>query len=135
MAGAVDAPGEPSAWQILIVEDHPDHALMLQRTLQGAGRFQVIVARNGREAKEALSDREFDAIVTDQRLPDTEGIRLVREIRGDGYQGIVLLVTAQATDEVAQAGLSAGATDYVFKARGYAARVAEELLARLEDGA
>jgi DNA-binding response OmpR family regulator len=125
--------GPPSGWRVLVVEDHPDHALMLQRTLESSGRFHVTVTRNGREAREALTGDRYDAVVTDHRLPDTEGARLVKEIRGTGFGGIVLLVTAQATDEVANAGLDAGATDYVFKARGYAARVLDELVARLED--
>lgn len=119
-------------WQVLVVEDNPDHALMLQRTLSGSGRFQVTMARSAGEARKNLDNGTFDAIVTDHRLPDSDGISLVKSSRGEGYSGVILLVTAQASDEVAEAGLAAGATDYVFKARGYANRVLEELLAHLE---
>ncbi len=121
-----------NGWQVLVVEDNPDHALMLQRTLSGSGRFHVTTVRSAGEARKSLDNGTFDAIVTDHRLPDSDGINLVKASRGEGYSGVILLVTAQASDEIAEAGLAAGANDYVFKARGYANRVLEELLAHLE---
>lgn len=116
-----------------MVEDNPDHIWMLQRTLSSSGSFTVTTARNAREARDALAKDTFDAIVSDHRLPDTEGLRFIKELRTGGYTGIILLVTAQATEEMAAGGLEAGATDYVFKARGYPERVVEELRDRLEE--
>lgn len=119
-------------WHVLVVEDNPDHALMLQRTLQESGRFRVTMTRNAGDAEKSLDEDEFDAIITDHRLPDSDGVRFVETARKAGFGGIILLVTAQASDEVAASGIKAGADDYVFKARGYANRVLEELLAHLE---
>ncbi len=119
-------------WAVLVVEDNPDHVWMLQRTLTQSGRIDVTVARSAKEAREAASRRSFDAVVTDQRLPDAEGLQLIREMRGKGFAGTILLVTALASEEMATRGLAAGATDYVFKARGYADRVRDELLSHLD---
>lgn len=123
---------DASKRHVLVVEDNPDHALMLQRTLSQSGQFQVTMARNASSASRHLEEGDFDAIITDHRLPDSDGVRFVRDVRNNGYGGVVLLVTAQASDEIAEAGIKAGANDYVFKARGYANRVLEELLAHLE---
>ncbi len=125
-------PETDDPWNVLVVEDNPDHALMLQRTLNESGRFQVTMTRNAGDAEKSLEGQEYHAIITDHRLPDSDGVRFVEAARKTGFKGVILLVTAQASDEVASSGLEAGATDYVFKARGYANRVLEELLAHLE---
>lgn len=130
-----DATDSPPRYHVLVVEDNPDHVWMMQRTLSASGEFKVTAARSAREAREALKRNTFDAIVSDHRLPDTEGLRFIKELREGGYGGVILLVTAQATEEVASGGLQAGATDYVFKARGYPSRVLDELLDRLGETA
>jgi DNA-binding response OmpR family regulator len=121
-------------WNVLVVEDNPDHGLMMQRTLTNDGRIHVTLARNAANAHKELDAKDYHAIVSDHRLPDSDGVTFIKDARAAGYSGVVLLVTAQASDEIAEAGIKAGADDYVFKARGYANRVLEELLAHLGDG-
>lgn len=117
--------------RVLVIEDNPDHGWMLQKTLSSSLGAAVTVVRTAREGREQLADDTFDAVVLDNRLPDAEGSRIVADIRAAGYDGILLLVTAQGTEEIVSHALDAGATDYVIKNRGYAERVAEEITARL----
>lgn len=118
-------------WQILVVEDNPDHGWMLQKSLSGGLPCEVTVVRTAREAQERLAAGTFDAIVLDNRLPDAEGSRIVEEIRNDGFHGVLLLVTAQSAEDVVAKALDAGATDFVIKNRGYTDRVIQELEAHL----
>ncbi|MBW3583954.1 MAG: response regulator [Euryarchaeota archaeon] len=122
---------EEKEWNVLVVEDNPDHGWMLQKTISTGLPANVKVVRTAREAKAEIETEEYDVMVLDNRLPDGEGARLVDEIRKSGYKGILLLVTAQASEEVLSVALEAGATDYILKSRGYQDRVLEEILERL----
>lgn len=65
----------------LIAEDVPVVRESLVLALQDAG-FAVVAAANGREALEALAERPFDVLVTDMWMPEVDGLRLLKEIRG-----------------------------------------------------
>jgi CheY-like chemotaxis protein len=68
------------ALSILLVEDHPDTARALSRLLRGNGH-QVVVVESVGTAIQAVSENEFDVIVSDIGLPDGTGIDLIREVR------------------------------------------------------
>lgn len=59
--------------------------------------------------------READCIVLDLRLPGRDGLSLLRDLRGDGVQSPVIVVTASGNVELAVQALKAGATDFVEK--------------------
>lgn len=65
----------------LIAEDVPVVRESLVLALQDAG-FEVVAAANGREALTALGTRPFDVLVTDMWMPEIDGLRLLKEIRG-----------------------------------------------------
>jgi len=105
----------PDAPEVLVAEDNPD-----MRRLMGflLGReFRVRVTRNGREALEALRDREPDLVLTDVMMPELSGTELCRAIKEDpGTRRIpVVLVTSKAEREMKIEGLELGADDYVTK--------------------
>lgn len=131
IAVVTDPDADEKEWNVLVVEDNPDHGWMLQKTLSAGIPANVKVVRTAREAKAEIEAETYDVMVLDNRLPDGEGARLVDEIRKSGYTGVLLLVTAQASEEVVAVALEAGATDYILKSRGYQDRVLEEILERL----
>jgi two-component system, chemotaxis family, chemotaxis protein CheY len=65
----------------LVVDDVPMVRESLAIALQDAG-FEVSSAGNGREALELLRAREFDVLITDMWMPEMDGLRLLKEIRG-----------------------------------------------------
>ncbi|KAB0680213.1 response regulator [Aureimonas leprariae] len=65
----------------LVVDDVPMMRESLALALGDAG-FEVSTAGNGKEALELLQTREFDVLITDMWMPEMDGLRLLKEIRG-----------------------------------------------------
>ena len=101
------------ATRILFVEDEPSISDPFSKALTREG-FEPVVARTGREAL-GLADRsEFDLVLLDLNLPDTDGRDVARELRRRGDTPIVML-TARGTEMDRIVGLEIGADDYVVK--------------------
>jgi len=97
----------------LIVDDDPDIVAWLQEVARLEG-FTSTGAPSLQAAREQLSRKRPDVVLTDLRLPDGEGIELARELPpGDAPELIV--VTGHASVDSAIAALRAGATDYLVK--------------------
>ena len=103
--------------QVLVVDDEPDIRELLELTLTKMGLGVVSVGSMG-EARERLRSARFDLCLTDMRLPDGEGLDLVRHIAGLGADLPVAVITAYGSAENAVAALKAGAFDYVSKPVG-----------------
>jgi two-component system, NtrC family, response regulator PilR len=106
-----------SSAQILVVDDEPDIRELLELTLVKMG-LGVQSAGSIAEAKERLKDERYDLCLTDMRLPDGEGLELVRHIAGLAADLPVAVITAFGSTENAVAALKAGAFDYVSKPVG-----------------
>ena len=100
--------------QVLIVDDEPDIRELLELTL-GRMDLETRAAANVEEARHLLEQFEFNLCLTDMRLPDGNGIDLVRYIQ-DRYPDMpVAVITAYGNMETAVAALKAGAFDFVSK--------------------
>lgn len=90
-------PPEPLAGNILVVDDEPGIAAYISEALAAQGAI-VTTARSGREAQEALTRGDFDAVLTDLRMPDMGGERLVALIadRFPGLSDRVIVMTGDA---------------------------------------
>jgi two-component system response regulator PilR (NtrC family) len=100
--------------QILIVDDEPDIREVLELTL-GRMNLETRSASNIDEARHLLEDYKFDLCLTDMRLPDGNGIELVRHIQEKHPYLPVAVITAFGNMETAVAALKAGAFDFVSK--------------------
>jgi DNA-binding response OmpR family regulator len=111
--------------QILVVEDEPRLARLLRRVLE-AERYAVDVAIDGIQGEDLAATGGYDVIILDVMLPDRDGVTVCTNLRRQGVQTPILLLTA--LDAVADRvrGLDAGADDYLGKPFAVA-----ELLARL----
>jgi DNA-binding response OmpR family regulator len=112
--------------RLLVVEDEPKMARMLQRGLAEEGH-QVDVCASGEAALQQALDVPYDVVVLDWGLPDMDGVSVLREWRTRGLGAAVLLLTARGSTGEKVTGLRAGADDYLVKPFDF-----EELLARLE---
>ncbi len=102
---------------VLVVDDEPDIRELLELTLIKMG-IGVEVAGSLGEAKEKLQRARFDLCLTDMRLPDGEGLDLVRHIATLDFDLPVAVITAFGSADNAVAALKAGAFDYVSKPIG-----------------
>lgn len=100
--------------QILIVDDEPDIREVLELTL-GRMNLETRSASNIDEARHLMEDYKFDLCLTDMRLPDGNGIELVRHIQDKHPYLPVAVITAFGNMETAVAALKAGAFDFVSK--------------------
>jgi two-component system response regulator PilR (NtrC family) len=105
------------AMPILVVDDEPDICELLELTLLKMG-LEVVTAGSLGEARELLRTDSFRLCLTDMRLPDGEGLELVRFIAANGGDVPVAVITAYGSAENAVAALKAGAFDYVSKPVG-----------------
>lgn len=112
--------------KLLLVEDEPKMARMLQRGLSEEGH-QVDVCGKGEDARSQAEAVVYDVILLDWALPDVDGVALLRGWRDAGLATPVLMLTARGSTGEKVTGLRAGADDYLVKPFDF-----EELLARLE---
>ncbi len=101
---------------ILVVDDDPLLLRMTQIVLDGLG-YRVLLASSGRQALEliAAEDGKLELVVLDLRMPDMDGMTVLREARGRFPRLRVLLVTGFATDNVLQALAESGAVGVLEK--------------------
>jgi two-component system response regulator PilR (NtrC family) len=99
---------------VLVVDDEADIRELLELTLIRMG-LGVDSAGSVAEAKRLLGLREYDLCLTDMRLPDGEGIELVRHISATCVDTPIAVITAYGSTESAVAALKAGAFDYLSK--------------------
>jgi two-component system response regulator PilR (NtrC family) len=103
-----------SSKAVLVVDDEADIRELLVVTLQRMG-LEADSAASVAEAKDALQRRTYDLALTDMRLPDGEGIDVLRFIAEHHGNTPVAVITAYGSTENAVAALKAGAFDYLAK--------------------
>jgi two-component system response regulator PilR (NtrC family) len=103
--------------RVLVVDDEPDIRELLELTLVKMG-LDVDSAGSIDEAKACLRGARYQLCLTDMRLPDGEGLELVRHIAAQAGDLPVAVITAHGSAENAVAALKAGAFDYVSKPVG-----------------
>ena len=111
--------------RILLVEDDLGISRFIHQGLSEAG-YAIDTAANGREGLSFALAADYDVIILDVLLPGLDGLSVLRELRQQGLQTPVLLLTAQDTVQDRVLGLDAGADDYLIKPFDFT-----ELLARL----
>jgi len=99
---------------VLVVDDEGANRYSVSKTLQKVG-YVVSEAANGEEALEQIAKQAFDVVLTDIRMPGLDGIELLRRIREQAPEIIVILMTAYATLGNAVEALRLGAHDYLIK--------------------
>jgi two-component system response regulator PilR (NtrC family) len=100
--------------RILVVDDEPSMREMLAIMLFKEG-FEVLVAESRAAAARVLGQSAVDMVITDVRLPDGDGIEILRHVKSAAPQTVVLIMTAFGSTETAVAALKLGAHDYLVK--------------------
>ena len=100
--------------RILLVDDDESLRWVTQAQLQ-QGEFEVNAAADGNEALKNIQQAPPDLVITDLKMSGMSGLELLRKIRTDYPEILVILVTAFGTVENAVEAMKAGAYDYVTK--------------------
>ena len=112
--------------QILIVEDEARIAAFIEKGLKAKG-YNTTVAEDGESALALALSVSFDLALLDLGLPEKDGLTVLEELRGQGLNFPVIILTARDDVMDKVAGLKGGADDYMTKPFSFA-----ELLARIE---
>ena len=111
--GALDFK-EPSWPQVLIMEDEESVAKGLGIALSEEG-YKVDLAMTGRSALDSFSQKMFDLLVADLRLPDIDGMEVIKQVKRRRPDTEVLVITGYSTVNTAVEAMKLGASDYLSK--------------------
>ena len=100
--------------KLLLIEDDRATADILTETLTNH-HWIVELATDGETGLKLAQAQEYDLILLDIGLPKIDGISLCKQLRSEGYENAILLLTGQVSAEAQIAGLDAGADDYIIK--------------------
>ncbi|MBU4373529.1 MAG: response regulator [Euryarchaeota archaeon] len=94
--------------KLLLIEDDPDHAELICSTLKD---IDVELVCSGEEGLKRISEKSYDLILVDYRLPGMNGIEFLSKVSGIP----VILLTGMGSEEIAVQALKHGAYDYIIK--------------------
>ncbi|MGB9623661.1 MAG: response regulator transcription factor [Phycisphaerae bacterium] len=111
--------------RLLVVEDNPRMAELIRQGFRQLG-YAVDIAERGREAEEQALHQAYDVIILDIMLPDKDGVQVCRDLRRQGVDTPILMLTALSTTRDKVGAFDAGADDYLAKPFDF-----DELFARV----
>ncbi len=100
--------------RVLVVDDELKLGKMVGQMLE-LDRHSVVVTGGGREAVALLAQRSFDVVLTDLKMPEVDGLGVLKAARAMVPPAEVVIMTAFATAENAVEAMKAGAADYLIK--------------------
>lgn len=100
---------------LLIVDDEKPTREGLRAALED--RYDVYVAEDAKAAWELIERESFDVVLTDLRLPNEDGMKLIARIKALSRPPVCILMTAYGSEEVAVEAMKLGADDYISKGK------------------
>lgn len=101
---------------ILLVDDDAVDRMVVTRALRAAGISATVTeAVDYASTFEALANDDFNVMLLDYRLPGTDGLSVLRDMRDSGFMTPVIMLTGQGDEQLAVEMLRSGATDYLTK--------------------
>ncbi len=100
--------------RVLVVDDERSMQEFLEIFFRSEG-YEAATAGDVESARLLLEDDEFDVVITDIQMPGQNGIDLLRAVRRDSPETVVIMMTAFASTETAIAAMKEGAYDYITK--------------------
>ncbi|HSU67445.1 MAG TPA: response regulator [Tepidisphaeraceae bacterium] len=104
--------------KILLIEDDEVDRTMVRRALKASGvpaDFEEV--SSGEAGLQAIQAGTFDCALLDYRLPDADGLSVLRQIREAGVTTPIIMLTGQGDEQLAVEMMKAGASDYLSKSR------------------
>jgi DNA-binding NtrC family response regulator len=99
---------------VLVIDDEIRIGEAIKKALERCG-YQVETVINGTLALERLKEASFEVVICDLKLPDMDGIQLLREIKENELDTAVIMITGYASVESAVSSMKLGAQEYICK--------------------
>ncbi|PJJ67817.1 MULTISPECIES: response regulator transcription factor [Chryseobacterium] len=99
---------------ILIAEDDELILKTIEHKLLKEG-YEVVVTRNGKDAIDAIKEREIDLIITDIMMPFASGTEILAAVRSFGKKIPVIMLSSLGQEEVVLEAFDLGASDFMVK--------------------
>jgi len=100
--------------KVLVVDDENIVCQNCEKILKEEG-FSINTALSGEECLKLVNERKYDAIILDLKIPDINGMKLLKEIKGKMPNIIVIIMTGYSSLESAVEAMKLGASDYIAK--------------------
>ena len=100
--------------RILVVDDEESIREFLEIMLKKEG-YEVTTAEDGAKAKDILTKKSFDMVISDLQMPNMTGIELLRHVKESYPDLVFMMITAFGTTETAVEAMKLGAYDYLTK--------------------
>ncbi|HIE14163.1 TPA: sigma-54-dependent Fis family transcriptional regulator [Candidatus Bathyarchaeota archaeon] len=100
--------------KILVVDDEPQILDLIEFILSGKG-YQVIKAKDGEKALRSFSIHKPQLVLLDIKLPDRDGIGVLREMRRLNDEAVIIMISAHGTIQLAIESMKSGAYDFIEK--------------------
>ena len=105
---------------VLLIDDNPDQLTITKKALaKGAHDYLLDLARSGKEGFEKLATGRYDLVLCDYRLPDMDGIEVLKKFQEQQADKPFLLMTSVGNERLAAEAIKQGAYDYVVKDASY----------------
>lgn len=101
--------------RVLVVDDEPGMLEVCADTLGKLQNVEVVTEQKSPEARRILSEEPWDLLISDIRMPEVDGIDLLKTARDEDSEMLVLMLTAFPSIETAVESMKLGATDYLTK--------------------
>ena len=112
MNNPIKEPG--SGPKILLVDDDPKFQKLLLHVLEKHG-FVVTVCNDGIEAQEIIDESAAELVISDYKMPNMDGVELLKAIREDGRDIPFILITAYGSIDSTMAAIKLGTVEYLTK--------------------
>lgn len=101
-------------YAVLLVDDDKEFRKAMKKMFERSG-YKIAIACDGQEALDVLSEREFDLIISDLRMPNIDGLEMMGELRRRGLDVPIIFLTAFGEVESYMDLMNLGAFEYVHK--------------------
>jgi DNA-binding NtrC family response regulator len=99
---------------ILIVDDDEATLEAMSDALSDQG-YEIVNTSSGKEALDIMQEQQFDVVLTDLKMPDVDGMEILRTARSIDSQPLVIMITAYGSIDRAVEAMRAGAEDFIQK--------------------
>ncbi|UNK48174.1 PIG-L family deacetylase [Lysobacter sp. S4-A87] len=115
MPPSITRPFQSRPFQILVVEDSPEYALIVRQWLEEGDLAQVTLASDAMQGRAAFPTRDWDLVITDIEMPGGNGLELIQEVKAAHRWTCVLVMTGVVNAEYARTAVQNDADGMLFK--------------------
>jgi DNA-binding NtrC family response regulator len=103
------------ATRILVIDDEVDMLMLLRMIIEDNTEYEVDTTNNPSEALKLITEKDFDLIISDLKMPGMDGLELFDEIAGIRPHLPFVIITAYGSLEASELALKKGVSDFTTK--------------------